>query len=71
MVGTPASIMVFLAWALLPDAAIMSDVGPMKVMLHLSQMRANFASSERKPKPGCMASAPEVIVAEMILPMLR
>ena len=69
--GTPASIMVFLASDLFPILLIISADGPIKVILHSAQSLANRAFSERKPKPGWMASAFVATVAARICSIFR
>ena len=56
--GTFACTIVFLAMDLLPMFRIISEEGPINLILHCSHSSANFAFSERNPTPGCMASAP-------------
>ena len=69
--GTPASIMVFLASDLFPIRLIISADGPINVMLHFSHNSANLAFSERKPKPGWIASAFMATVAVRIRSMFK
>ena len=47
--GRPNRSAFFRAVTLSPQARIASGDGPMNVMPHLAQMRANSAFSERKP----------------------
>ena len=65
--GPPASR----ADTLSPQSRIASGVGPTKPSLHLRQISAKCAFSERKPYPGWMASAPVISAAAMICGMLR
>ena len=43
----------------------MRESGPMNVILHFSQIWTKRLSSERKPKPGWIASAPLTSVADI------
>ena len=54
-----------------PHERIDSGLGPMKASLHLRQISANLAFSERKPYPGWIASAPVISAAAMIDGTLR
>ena len=54
-----------------PMASMASGLGPMKTMPAAAQARAKSARSERKPKPGCTASAPVSWQAAMILSAIR
>lgn len=69
--GIPADIIVFLASCLLPVFSMISESGPINVMLHFSHNDANLLFSERNPKPGCIASACVATVALNILSILR
>ena len=46
-------------------------LGPMKVMPHFSHILAKDGFSDRKPKPGWIASAPVISQAEIIALTLR
>ena len=69
--GTPASIMVFLASDLFPILWMISAEGPIKVTLHFSHISTNLLFSERKPKPGWIASALVAMVALKIRSIFR
>jgi hypothetical protein len=71
VIGTPAFFMVSRAMALSPMARICSGPGPMKVMLQLLQTSAKWAFSERKPKPGCMASTSQISATLMMRSISR
>ena len=47
-----------MAFDLCPISSMLSAGGPMKLMECARQTRAKAAFSERKPMPGCRASAP-------------
>jgi hypothetical protein len=49
VIGTPAAIMVRRASALSPIFRIISELGPMKRILQVSQISAKCAFSDRKP----------------------
>ena len=68
---TPASAAQRLEAILSPIASMACGLGPMKTMPASAQARANSARSERKPKPGCTASAPVCLQAAMIFSATR
>ena len=70
-VDTPAACAAFLDSILSPMAAIACGFGPIKVMPASAHCWANSAFSDRKPKPGCTASAPVALQAAMILSARR
>ena len=70
-VETPASAANFLDVILSPMASMACGFGPMKVMPSASSRRANTGFSDRKPKPGCTASAPDWRTASTILSWIR
>ena len=64
--GTPASAASFLEMILEPMASIASAGGPIQVRPAACTARANPASSDRNPYPGCTASAPAASAAATI-----
>jgi hypothetical protein len=56
--GIPRAFILFLAPILRPMSFIARGDGPIKVMPASAQVLAKSAFSDRKPYPGCMASAP-------------
>ena len=69
--GIPAFDMASLAAILSPNSLSESGEGPMKVMPSSASRCAKVAFSERKPYPGCTASAPTSLAAEIIASMSR
>ena len=63
MIGTLAFSIVSLALALSPIFLIVSDFGPMNVMLQDSHCSAKSAFSDKNPYPGCMASTSAISAA--------
>ena len=63
--------MVALAVALSPIFEIISAEAPINFIWCSSHILENFAFSERKPYPGCIASAFVISAAAMILDILR
>ncbi len=70
-IGTPALTIAARAEILPPIRRISAGVGPMKRSLQRSHISANSAFSDRKPYPGCTASAPVTSAALMIAGMCR
>ena len=66
-----AADIVFLASCLLPSFSITSLEGPINAMLQALHSAANLLFSERKPKPGCIASAFTATVALSILSIFK
>jgi hypothetical protein len=67
--GRPAFCISSRAVALSPTFSITSGFGPMKVIPSSAQISAKYGSSERKPYPGWIASAPVLSAAPMMLGM--
>ena len=55
--GTPRRSAVLMALDLLPMVSMLATGGPMKFKPRLRVNSANWALSDRKPMPGCSASA--------------
>ena len=70
-VGTPAFFIVSLAVDLSPIRVMDSGSGPMNFRPWSLHMLTKEAFSERKPYPGCMASAPCPMAAARMLGTLR
>ena len=70
-VGTQHSRAICFAASLSPILARTSDLGPMNLIPASSQAFAKSAFSERKPYPGCMASAPLLLASSMMPGMFR
>ena len=54
-VGTPAFCAISLAFSLSPIEVITLELGPTQIRPALITSLENFAFSERKPYPGCIA----------------
>ena len=65
--GTLLAMAVALAVALSPIFVIHSGLGPINVILCSSHIEANLAFSDKNPYPGCIASAPVISAAAIIL----
>ena len=50
--GTPAFIIISLAFDLLPILSILLESGPINFILHSSHICANLLFSDKNPKPG-------------------
>ena len=69
--GMPAFCAAARAAILSPIRRICADVGPIKVIPCLSTISAKSAFSDKKPYPGCMASAPVITAAEIIAGLFK
>ena len=69
--GTPALFMIVLAWLLEPIDSMDAAGGPINMRLFALQSAGNLAFSDRKPYPGCIAWAPEVLAISTIVSSLR
>ena len=69
--GTLFSIIVLRAVALSPILRIALAVGPMNLILYISQISANSALSDKKPYPGWIASQPAIKAVDIIVGILR
>ena len=69
--GRPYFFAIFLASILSPIFDIISALGPINFIPCFFTISENFAFSDKKPYPGCIASAPVRSTADMIDEILR
>ena len=69
--GIPNFCAVILASILSPIHLICSGLGPIKTILWASTISAKSAFSDKKPTPGCIASAPTNCAAVIIAGMFK
>ena len=71
MHGMPRFKAAFFASILSPIMRMCSDFGPIKVNPWSSTISAKSGFSDKNPTPGCIASAPVIVAADIIAGIFR